>query len=354
MEEAQQKIRYWGVVTRGIEPIALQEAGERLADMVAPDLAYRRLVFATGADPADLLDLRTFDDLFIDLGQWQGIGRPRAVLARMGDAAMALDLRDAAALCRAIRDVGTPPSFSVTVNFVGRRNYSTDEIKQVVASGVEAGHGWSYATRDADADLNLRIFIEHEQAYLGLRLAQLPLHERPYKAANLPGSLKPTVAAAMVRLCELRTGETLLDPFCGVGTIPIEAALLGLHALGGDLAQDALEAARANGARAGTDISFETWDARALPLDTGNVDAVACNLPWDRQVAIELENERFYNQALAELARVVRPGGPLVLLTSLGHILERAAEHAGLQIESQIEISLSGQTPRIFVLRSGT
>lgn len=352
MEGDERTVRYWGVVTRGLEQIALDEVRCQFVGMVDAANTYRRVAFASAAPPDELLRLRTIDDVFVDAGSWQGIGRHRSVLARLGDAAMGLDLRDAEGLVRALRDIGTPPSFSVTVNFVGRRNFSTDEIKQAVASGIEAAHGWSYAERDVDADLNMRVFIEHEQAYLGIRLARLPLHERPYKVHTLPGSLKPTVAAAMIRLCELAPGAILLDPLCGTGTIPIEAAAVGLRSVGGDISAEALEAARANAALAEVAATFEAWDARSLPLDSQSVDGIACNLPWDRQVAIAHENERFYAEALAELARVIRPGGPIVLLTSLREILEQGAALAALRLERQIEISLSGQRPQIFVLRA--
>lgn len=344
-------VRYWSVVTRGLEAVAREEIEERIADAYNLDVGYRRVAFETSVDLRALFALRTVDDLFVDLGAWESIGRPRAALKLLGDRALDLDLRDAAAICRELREMDTPPSFSVTANFVGRRNYSTGEIKLAVAMSIEATHGWSYQARDADADLNVRVFLEHERAYLGVRLAGTPLHERPYKVATVAGSLKPTVAAAMIRLGRFPAGAALLDPLCGAGTIVLEAALMGYAARGGDHDTAALDAARQNRDAANVQVALDQWDAQALPLPAHSVDGVVCNLPWGQQAPVTGEIERFYTACLAEIARVARPNTRVVLLTGLQPLLRSAVEHTGLQLESELEISLSGQTPMIAVLQ---
>ena len=352
MDERTGSASYWAVATRGLEEVASNEIQAGVPDAHALDTTYRRVAFSSTAHPSALLALRTVEDLFVDIETWAGIGRPRAALAQLQEYAMALDLRDAAALCREARELGAPPTFSVTVNFVGRRNYSTDEIKSALAGSVEATHRWIYRERDIDADLNLRVFLEHEQAYLGVRLAARPLNERPYKIANVPGSLKPNVAAAMVRLGRFEPGATIADPLCGAGTIVIEAALAGLQAIGGDSDMAALEAAKRNLEAAGVDVTPERWDARALPLVDGSLDGVICNLPWGRQVEMGSEIESFYARSLREMRRVCRQDGTLVLLTSLQPLLRSTARAAGFEVESETEISLSGQTPTLSMLRS--
>ena len=51
------------------------------------------------------------------------------------------------------------------------------------------------------------------------------LHKRGYRPAHNAAPLKETLAAAMVSLAHYRGREEICDPFCGSGTIPIEAAL---------------------------------------------------------------------------------------------------------------------------------
>lgn len=52
------------------------------------------------------------------------------------------------------------------------------------------------------------------------------LHKRGYRERAQAGQLKETLGAALVMICRWRRDVALLDPFCGSGTIPIEAALL--------------------------------------------------------------------------------------------------------------------------------
>jgi 23S rRNA G2445 N2-methylase RlmL len=347
MSDHEQSIHYWAVVTRGLEQVARDEIVERVANAAAVEASYRRVAFATDVEAEALLRLHTLDDVFVDLGQWAAVPHTRAALAMLGDRALDLDLHNAAAICRDVRELGTPPTFSVTANFVGRRNYSTDEIRQAISSGIEASHHWEFQERDADADLNVRVFLEHQQVFLGVRLARTPLHERPYKIATIAGSLKPTVAAAMVRIGGFAPGAHILDPLCGAGTIPLEAALMGLEAIGGDQDPAALDAARQNRAAANVRIELEQWDARALPLENDAVDGVVCNLPWGRQIAVEDHLAAFYKRCLGEMARVVRPDGRLVLLTSLAPLLRAAVEGTELILEAELEVSVSGQTPII-------
>src|SRR5208337_3891966 len=53
------------------------------------------------------------------------------------------------------------------------------------------------------------------------------LHKRGYRPLTGKAPLKETLAAAMIQLSVWRAERPLLDPFCGTGTIPIEAALIG-------------------------------------------------------------------------------------------------------------------------------
>jgi putative N6-adenine-specific DNA methylase len=53
------------------------------------------------------------------------------------------------------------------------------------------------------------------------------LHKRGYRELAGEAPLKETLAAAMVYLSYWNAERALIDPFCGTGTIPIEAALIG-------------------------------------------------------------------------------------------------------------------------------
>ena len=55
------------------------------------------------------------------------------------------------------------------------------------------------------------------------------MHKRGYREIGSPAPIRETLAAALVSLTPWKEGRLLIDPFCGSGTIPIEAALKGLN-----------------------------------------------------------------------------------------------------------------------------
>ena len=341
-------LELFAVTNRGLEEVCAAEMA-RIHGLHIEQIAYRRVHARFGGDTHALLKLRTVDDLFITLATWEGISHHRLALAQIEALALDLDPWHAVNVRRRVGTLGDDLTFSVSANFVGRRNYNADEIKAAIAAGLTARTGWVYCEDDRASALNLRVFIEHEHAVVGLRLADAPLGKRAYKQEHVPGSLKPPVAAALVHLAGVGAGATLLDPCCGAGTILVEAAAVGLHAQGGDHAPAALAAARRNIAHAGVTVELEievqAWDMTTLPLADAAVDTVACNLPWGRQVEVDRALEDFYDAASREMARVVRPHGRIVLLTNLPHLLTFPTR----PIEQQFLISLFGQQPTVLV-----
>ncbi|MBI3958958.1 MAG: methyltransferase domain-containing protein [Chloroflexi bacterium] len=333
----------FALTTRGLESVCAREM-ERFG-LAVGEMGYRRVHAQARGDLRPLLALSTADDLFLEVSRWSTIGHTRSALDTLRELGGQLDLYSALAVCAQLRPIDRRPIFAVTANFVGRRNYSSDEIKAALAAGIQASHGWSYSEDDGAAALNVRLFIEHAQALVGVRLGATPLHRRSYKQEQRPGSLKPTVAAALLEMLALRPGETFLDPCCGAGTILVEAARRGGLAQGGDNDAGAVAAALSNAENAGVSIAVERWDARCLPLPDGSVGCIAANLPWNRQVVIDADETLFYAQLCAEMERVLAPGGRVALLTNRPELLR----FQRLACREQIEISLFGQRPVITV-----
>lgn len=334
-------IELFAITHRGLERISAGEMG-RVPGLDITQVAYRRIRASYSGELAGLVGLRTVDDVFINLAAWDGIVRQRSALARLTQLAERLVLDSALEAVARIRPLSNSPPFSITANFVGKRNYSSNEIKQALAAGICTQSGWKYAPEN-ESEVNLRVFLEHEWAYVGLRLTSAPLHHRPYKRTNLPGSLKPTIAAAMLQIAGVRPGTTVFDPFCGAGTILIEAALSGAEVFGGDLDSQALAAVRGNAALANVSIAVEQWDARKLPLENRSVTYVVTNPPWGRQSDVGEDVAAFYGQVCVEIDRVLSGDGQVVVLTNLPQLLS----FGQLRKVFQAEISLFGQTPAI-------
>ena len=332
------------MTTRGLEAVSAEEMAS-LPGVTVEQIAYRRVFALSTGSLATLLSLRTVDDLFLYLDTWQGIDRARQALSVLRESSSELNLDEALSICKHIRTIQTPPAFSVTANFVGKRNYNTDEIKQACASGIVESRGWSYSEDDSIADLNVRVFIEGDTAVVGLRLAERSLSRRSYKQEHVPGSLKPAVAAALLRLAEVTSHQRILDPCCGAGTILIEAKSYGATAWGGDINQQAVASARINASQAGADVNLQQWDARALPLSEKSVDCVISNLPWGRAVTTNRSLPILYQEISEEIERVLMPGGQVALLTNLPDLVQ----FKRLKCDKQLEISLFGQTPTVTV-----
>ena len=110
--------------------------------------------------------------------------------------------------------------------------------------------------------------------------------------------------AALVRhLGDLR-GRTLLDACCGTGDLAFALERAGARVLGVDFTPEMLQRALAKGA--GRAARFVAGDALALPLGDRSVDAAA--------IAVGIRNVADRGRGLGELARVVRPGGTVMVL----------------------------------------
>lgn len=76
----------------------------------------------------------------------------------------------------------------------------------------------------------VRVSVEEDRASVFLDLAGEPLHKRGYRTRAGVAPLKETIAAALVLFSGWKRKRALLDPFCGSGTFPIEAALYAMDA----------------------------------------------------------------------------------------------------------------------------
>jgi 23S rRNA G2445 N2-methylase RlmL len=249
---------------------------------------------------------------------------------------------------------GQRGTFSVTVTAARSPLGSSAEIAAVVSEAVTARLGWQ--PREADrAPIDLRVFADGASTILAVRLFASPLSDRSYRRVHVRGALRPTVAAAMVRLaCDDGRPHRLWDPFCGSGTILAEAALAGHEVYGTELDPAVASAATQNLSTVdpnlrervsqGDSTSYATW------RDHQDADTVVANLPWGKQVALN-RGSALYDAVGLGVARLHQRGGRAVLLTiepdRLAGAIRRIAP--SLAVERR-RIGLLGQTPTILSL----
>jgi 23S rRNA (guanine2445-N2)-methyltransferase / 23S rRNA (guanine2069-N7)-methyltransferase len=73
----------------------------------------------------------------------------------------------------------------------------------------------------------IEVAVREDVATLTMDTSGGDLHRRGYRAAAGPAPLKETLASALIQLSFWKPDRPLIDPFCGSGTIPIEAAMIG-------------------------------------------------------------------------------------------------------------------------------
>ena len=83
-------------------------------------------------------------------------------------------------------------------------------------------------TEDGE-DYPVRIFIKKDIVTVGLDTTGVSLHKRGYRKLVGKAPISETLAAALIMLTPWRADRLLVDPFCGSGTFPIEAAMIGAN-----------------------------------------------------------------------------------------------------------------------------
>ena len=98
-------------------------------------------------------------------------------------------------------------------------------IKKAIVERLKSVYGIEWFPETAET-YQVQFSIMKDEASLCIDTSGYGLHKRGYRPAHNAAPLKETMAAAMVTLSRYRGREDFCDPFCGSGTIPIEAALI--------------------------------------------------------------------------------------------------------------------------------
>ncbi len=78
-------------------------------------------------------------------------------------------------------------------------------------------------------DIVVNMHISHSKVTVSLDSSVIPLYKRGYRTAHGDASLNEVLAAGMIRLAGWDKNSPLMDPMCGSGTIPIEAAMIAAN-----------------------------------------------------------------------------------------------------------------------------
>lgn len=101
-------------------------------------------------------------------------------------------------------------------------------VKKAVVESMKSRYGTEWFAETGPRFV-IEVALLDNVATLTLDTTGAGLHKRGYRKLVTEAPLKETMAAALVLISRWRPGRPLYDPFCGSGTIPIEAALIGMN-----------------------------------------------------------------------------------------------------------------------------
>ena len=117
--------------------------------------------------------------------------------------------------------------FPVKGHCLNSQLMSVPDCQAIVKKAASKRLGEKYGVNwlpENGAKYQLQFSIMNDRVQLYLDTSGVGLHKRGYRAVGNDAPLRETLAAAMVQVTRYRGREFLWDPFCGSGTIPIEAA----------------------------------------------------------------------------------------------------------------------------------
>ena len=101
-------------------------------------------------------------------------------------------------------------------------------MKKAMVDRLSGIYGIKWFEEDG-ADYPFRVFIKKDEVTVGLDTTGESLHKRGYRKLTAKAPIAENLAAALIMLTPWHHDRILVDPFCGSGTFPIEAALMACN-----------------------------------------------------------------------------------------------------------------------------
>lgn len=236
--------------------------------------------------------------------------------------------------------IGKRDAFPVKGHSVKSALYSIPDCQSIIKKAVVERLKTAYRIdwfEETGTKLQIEFFILNDEVSVMLDTSGAPLHKRGYRTEAGVAPIRETLAAALVKLARPREDVRLWDPFCGSGTLALEAALLmtgtapGLSrpfaaeryafldsgiwmrareqarqaivtdstfcAYASDIDKDVLKTALANVRRAGMEKHVKVFQKDALTLTNDGVrTTIVCNPPYGERLDSLREARELYRK----------------------------------------------------------
>lgn len=121
-------------------------------------------------------------------------------------------------------------TFAVRTERIGKHNFTSIDVSSIVGKAIIDSYMSAKRIRLkvnlSNPDVEIFCRVRFNEFYIGVNTTGESMHKRNYRVYNHPAALRTTIAASMILMSNWRRDKILMDPMCGGGTIPIEAALM--------------------------------------------------------------------------------------------------------------------------------
>ncbi len=250
-------------------------------------------------------------------------------------------------------------TFRVTSVRNGEHDFTSIDVQRVSGTGLQRQYDTEVDLEDYDLDVH--VDVHDDQGLISIQHTREALSRRQQRVFTPHAGLKTNVAYGLLRLPHLEAPPSVvLDPFCGSGTILVEAAAEWPDAAiyGHDWDETVVDGVRANVDAEGlTDrISIREGDvwhlAETFDDLQGTVDLMVTNPPYGQRMGSSMDFFPFYRRVLEQTATVLAPGGYLVILVLRNGPFNDALEDTGAYDDRHVRVlGTGGLYPRAFVLQ---
>ena len=342
-------MKFIAYCTKGLEDIASKEIIRVLKGSTILKLGTKRIIFEYEGEFDTISNLRTVDDISIfvekiDLAKAHFLD---SVVNVLGD----INYNDYIELIKNYREINER-EFSLTISVIHYKKFPRDTIKNALAKKISENYKLKYLPKD-HTNFDIRINIESNIAWIGIKLTPQSLFDRSYKINDRMGSLKPTIAAAMVDIAVGNQKDLkIVDNYCGSGAILCEAFLKGNDVFGGDIHEAAVRSSIENlqNLEFKNIENIRVQDASETNWESKYFDCAISNLPWDKQIPVESITE-LYENCIKEYKRIVKMNGKICLILSKPELMEIIIDKhfPNAKIRSY-PIGFLGQRPTILLI----
>lgn len=268
-------------------------------------------------------------------------------------------------------------SFVVRCMRSGKHDFHTSDVEKAIGTSVFEKYGNKVDLENPD--LTIYLYVKENTCYAGIDFAGIDLSKREYKVFSHPSALKGPVAFLLLKLAGYSKDKLFLDPFCGSGTIPIEAALyasgispnfynkdnlaftkildfdfdscdkssdkkqkLKINAFDHNL--QSVSASKKNAKIAGIDklINFSRVDVEWIDtkLDKESVDVVVTNPPIKSKINSSAMVEKIYKELFYQLDFVLKKDGVVVFISRKTELLKKESEKKGFKLDEERTVKI--------------